>query len=118
MYIVGIEKTIDPTIFLIQRDCQWDGMTCIVGDGLQIQDQFGRLLGGYPLTLVDSSVNRSVMFLLLYPKMEHGRRLTYEIFGCQQNSAQVMLFNETLDLRGDFGTIKSHHEQLAHGSNQ
>lgn len=116
MYIVGIEKTINPTIFLIQRDCQRDGMPCIVRDGLQIQDQFGRLLRGYPLTLVDSSANIIVMFILLYIERDRGRRLTYKIFSCQKNSAQMMLFNETLDLRGDFGTIESHHEQLSHGS--
>ena len=116
MYIVGIEKTIDATIFLIQRDCQRDRMTCFVGDGLQIQDQLSRLLGGYPLTLVGSSADAIPISVRLFSKMEGGRRLTDEVFGSQKYRAQMVLFNETLDLRGDFGTIKSHHEQLAHGS--
>jgi hypothetical protein len=37
-YVVFIEKTIDPAIFLIKGDEQWDRVACLVGDGLKFLD--------------------------------------------------------------------------------
>lgn len=38
---------------------------------------------------------------------------TYEVFGRQQNRADMVVLNQDADLIGDGGAIKAHHKQLA-----
>lgn len=40
------------------------------------------------------------------------RRQTFQILSCEDNRSQVMIFNEALDLRGDFSAIPSHNQSL------
>lgn len=43
-----------------------------------------------------------------------SERFTFEIFSCQQNGAQMAVLNQGTNLGIDGGTIKPHHEELAH----
>jgi hypothetical protein len=43
--VVFIEKTVDPAIFLIQRNEQRDWVTSLVGNGLEFLDELRCLMG-------------------------------------------------------------------------
>src|SRR3978361_793659 len=48
------------------------------------------------------------------PERGMDKHDTFQIFCGEQDSPQMIIFNEGSHLRIDFGSIKAHHKQLTH----
>lgn len=44
------------------------------------------------------------------------RALTFEVFGGEEDRAEVVLLDEVLDVGSDRGAVEAHHGQLTQGS--
>jgi hypothetical protein len=84
-------------------------VACLVGDGLQLLDQPGRLVGSCGGELATARARTS------HGKGQQRQKTTFEILGRQQNRAEMVVLDEAADLGRDLGAIPSHNQHLANG---
>ena len=54
------------------------------------------------------------MSVSMMPEMTIKIRSTFEVFLGEENGANMVIFNQGLDLVIDRGAVEAHHEELAH----